>query len=278
MYWIAKSSKTGKVGEPRTASKGSLESPTIVRARGMAPANAIIEELTASQCRLRSVVFYDINAIVEFEADLPGRSTATISGHVASRVSAPPRFTYCVALDRVKPHIAPDVPNDPAPERSSRLRSLDSIKELPSSDGLTRTSQRLPTEFEMQYRTVSEGFKNAKGTNISTGGMLMTCRDALVDGMLLELHFALPSEVLRVYPERTRVFDVKHLLSGRTVPSKLRKPFNEMLVCARVIFHEPVGGGYYQYGLKFSGLERAARDDIARYVDALKHVKTRKTS
>jgi PilZ domain-containing protein len=215
---------------------------TQVKIRGVAPANAIVERITPTECVMRCVLLFDVNAPVEFEAHLPDQPPFAVRGRIRSRVPVPPRFEYTIAL---QPQEAP-----PAPE----IRT----------EEIGRRHQRFEAEFSLQYRTSKEGFRKAKGRNVSTGGLLMTCTESLVEGMFLELHFVLPSEVLAVYsfkPWWRR--------------SKLRQPFEDIVVQARVIHQRSVGSGLYAYGVNFVGLSRHDRDQIARFVDAVGRVKLR---
>ena len=262
---------------PATAPASSLESPTVVRARGMAPANAIVEHVTAHRCRLRSVVLFDAGATLDFDLVLPNRPAMSMHGRIAARTRSGPRFIYDVTLDRMTQKETDELAHTLAESHRSvsRLRSGASLKDLPTTDGLTRKQLRLEADFPIQYRTPKEGFKQGNAADISTGGLRLTCGDALVEGMLLELHFILPSDVLEVFPEETTVLDLRNPLQRRAVPSKLRQPFQDMVLYARVIFHEPLGDGTYAYGLSFYSLERTDREEIARYVDARRHHKLR---
>jgi hypothetical protein len=288
MSWIGSKTSVAKTVKARTPAPASasvpasvpatsLESPTVVRARGMAPANAIVEHVTAHRCRLRCVVLFDPGATLEFELTLPNRPAMTMHGRVAARTRSGPRFIYDVTLDRMTQKQTDELAHTLAQSHRSgtRLRSSATLKDLPTTDGLTRKQLRLEADFPIQYRTPKEAFKQAKAANISTGGLLLTCGDALVEGMLLELHFTLPSDVLQTYPEETMVLDLRNPLQRKAVPSKLREPFAEMVLYARVVYHEPIGGGAYSYGLSFYGLERRDREEIARYVDAQRHKKLR---
>jgi PilZ domain len=215
---------------------------TQVKTRGVAPAKAIVERITPTECVMRCVLLFDVNAPVEFEAHLPDRPPYAVKGRIRSRVPVPPRFEYTIAL---QPQEAPP---------SVEIRAED----------LGRKHERFEVEFSLQYRTAKEGFRKAKGRNVSTGGLLMTCKEALVEGMFLELHFVLPSEVLAVYS-----------FKKPSERSKLSQPFEDIVVQARVIHHRPVGSELYAFGVNFVGLGRHDRDQIARFVDAVARVKLR---
>lgn len=215
---------------------------TQVKTRGVAPANAVVERMTPTECVLRCVLLFDVNAPVEFEAHLPDRPPFAVKGTIRSRTPVPPRFEYTIAL---QPQPAPAV--------------------VPvSAEELGRKHQRFEAEFTVQYRTAKEGFRSAKGRNVSTGGLLMTCKEALVEGMFLELHFILPSEVLAVYS-----------FKKPSQRAKLSQPFDDIVVQARVVHHRPLGTGQYAYGVNFVGLDKRDREQITRFVDAVGRVKLR---
>lgn len=215
---------------------------TQVKTRGVAPANAIVELITPTECVLRCVLLFDVNAPVEFEAHLPDRPPFAVKGRIRSRVQVPPRFEYTIALQ----------PEEAPPTAEVRVEELG------------RKHERFEAEFSLQYRTSNEGFRKAKGRNVSTGGLLMTCKETLTEGMFLELHFVLPSEVLAVYS-----------FKKPWERSKLRQPFDDIVVQGRVIHCRTIGGGLFAYGVSFVGLIRRDRDQIARFVDALTRVKLR---
>jgi hypothetical protein len=213
---------------------------TVVKTRGVAAAKAIVDSISPTECVMRCVLLFDLNDPVEFEAHLPNRPPFAVQGRIRKRMPVPPRFEYTIAL----------APSAPAAARE------------PRGDERDRKHQRDEAEFGLRYRTSKEGYRAATARNISTGGLLMTCREALVEGMFLEMHFVLPSDVLAVY-------------SFRPAPArqKLRRPFEDIVVQGRVVHHRPLGGGQYAYGVNFVGLDRSDRDQIARFVDAAGRVK-----
>jgi hypothetical protein len=281
MPWIgakpqAKSSADAAARQP--AAPASLELATVVRARGHGAANAIVEHASAHECRLRSVVMFDTGAVLEFDLELPGHAAVSVRGRVASTSRSGPRFVYRVAFESMTPRETDDLARSLAHSHRtrSRLRDAAALERIPvTTDGLTRKHLRFEATFPIQYRTPKEDYKAAKAANVSPGGMLMTCGDALVEGMLLELHVCLPSDVLDAYPEETVVLDLRQTTERRAVPSKLRRPFETMVLHARVAFHDPIGNGVYNYGLAFCGIEREEREELARYVDAVRHAERR---
>ncbi|MBV8283507.1 MAG: PilZ domain-containing protein [Candidatus Eremiobacteraeota bacterium] len=249
--WIG--SKTQSTEPFRRAKPPSGPSfPTMLRARGIAPAQAFVEGLTEERCVLRSVVLLDVDAPVDFDGKRADGTSYVLRGRVRSRVAVPPRFEYDVELERSMPVVA----------------------EI-ALDESTRQRLRLEIEFPLQYRTAKEGFRHAKARNVSTGGLLMVCREALPESTFLELHFVLPSNVLNVYPEHSTILDIRAGFKRRSILSKRRRPFGDLVVAARVVHHRGIGDGYFAYGVSFFNAEKHARAEIARFVEAVRHVKLR---
>lgn len=246
-----------------------------LRATGVGPVKATIERLARPDCRVRCALLLEVGDSVEF--DLPGEPQMTLHGYVLSRSPEPPRFVYALALDAMNARQLED-----AEERvilalryeRSRLRDNASLGKGPPTEGI-RQRLRIQAEFALQYRTETHGFKSAKAANVSTGGLLIICGDPLFPGDHLELHFTLPSEVLNVYPSSTKVIDLRHIFKPREVHSQLRRPFEDMVLQARVAHQRPLPDGRYACGVSFIHPARSEREEIARYVDAVRHVKLR---
>jgi hypothetical protein len=255
----------------------SLEFVTMVSARGIAPANAVVEHLTASECRFRTVVFFDHGDVVEFEFGIA--PSVLVRGSVVSRTAKGPRFEYRMRLDRMSAKeidlLAFAVHENH--RRAAVARSNQrTVANLPTTcERLTRSSVRVLAQFDIRYRTAKEDFKAAKAGDLSTGGLLMTCADALVDGMPIELRFTLPSDVLKIYPEETVAIDLRAATVTRSRPDPRRR-FEEMVIGARVVTHQPVGNGTYRYGIAFTSIDGYQQEEIARYAHASQRAKNRR--
>jgi hypothetical protein len=277
--WIGNASKkTTPATAPSTAA-ASLEFPTTVSAKGLAPAQAIIEHLTVSEARLRSVLLFDHNSTLEFSFGLSGRPTVIARGRVVSRTQKGPRFLYRVVLDRMSASEADELARtvNEAHRRAALSRSLErSIRNIPTTDGLTRRSVRVSSEFELQFRTPKEASsKPARCCDISAGGMMIVTREILVDGMAVEVRFTLPNDVLVAYPEETVALDLRNRQVMRSVRSDMRRSFGEMVVLARVASHKILPTGEYGYGLAFHNLDGYTTEEIARYTHAAQLFKKR---
>jgi len=278
--WIGTASKKAA---PAVASETppSLEFPTTVSARGLSPAQAIIEHLTVSEARLRSVLLFDHNSTVEFSFGLSGRPTVIARGRIVSRTQKGPRFIYRVVLDRMSGSEADELARtvNEAHRRTALSRSLErSVRNLPTTDGLTRRTVRVSSEFELAFRTPKEAFKPARCADVSAGGMLIACREVLVDGMAIEVKFTLPADVLHVYPEETVALDLRNREVVRSTRSDMRCPFGEMVILARVASHQILPGGEYAYGLAFHNIDGYTTEEISRYTHAAQLAKKRRSN
>ncbi len=263
---------------PAPKAPHSLEFSTTVSARGITPAQAVIEHITACEARLRSVVFLDHNAQIEFPFGMQGRPFVIVRGRAISRAQKGPRFTYRIVLERMSPSEADELArtvND-VHRRQAISRTLErAIEGIPTTDSLTRSSVRVSVQFPVQYRTAKENYKSAKAGDVSCGGLSINCKDALVEGMPVELRFTLPSDVLEIYPEETAVFDLRKREVTRSTANDLRREFEEIVVLARVVSHQPLVGGGVNYGLAFHNLSGFEREEIARYAHAAQLAKRR---
>ncbi|HTU81642.1 MAG TPA: PilZ domain-containing protein [Candidatus Acidoferrales bacterium] len=275
MTWIgSRTHKRPATAEPASA-PASLEFPVSVSARGIAPASAVLEHLTANECRFRTVVFFDPGDGVEF-AYATSSGQIFVRGSVVARTTSGPRFLYRMRLDRMSSKeldaLARAVNENH--RRAASRNFAQSLNAVPTTDRLTRASVRVVTQFPLVYRTPKDGFRNAKAGNVSSGGLLMSCADVLVEGLPVELRFTLPSDVLRVFPEETAVLDLRNARIDYS-PTDPRRPFEEMVVGARVVTGREAGGGGYRYGLAFTAIDGYQQEEIARYTHAVQRSRNR---
>jgi len=149
-----------------------------------------------------------------------------------------------------------------------------SIAALPTTERLTRMSVRVLAQFPVVYRTPKHDYRPAKAGNVSSGGLLMACDEALVEGLPCELRFTLPSDVLKVFPEETAIIDVRNA-TVRSRSSDSRRPFEEMMVGARVVTCQEGPNGGYRYGMAFTNIDGFQQEEIARYTNAVQRAKHR---
>jgi hypothetical protein len=237
----------------------------------MSASNAVIEHISATECRLRSVMFFEQGSVLSFDFVISGKTVVHLHGRVVARASNGPRFNYRLMLDRTTPQETDELARmlAQAHQRKAKARSLErAIASIPTTDGPARKSLRVMTKFPVQYRSAKEDFREGKALDVSSGGLALECDVALVAGMTIELKFTLPSDVLSVYPEQTQVLDLKNRTVRQIARPDLCEEFEEIECRARVVSHNPIGNRTYSYGLIFTDLDGVVREEIARYVHA----------
>jgi len=160
-------------------------------------------------------------------------------------------------------------------QRQAQARSNEAvIRNMPTTERLTRATVRVVSQFPIIYRTPKEDYRQARAGDISAGGLLMICGEALVEGEPVELKFRLPCDVLAVYPEETALLDFR---KGTATPLRAdqRRPFQEMTIGARVVNHRPLGNRTYAYGLAFTCIDGFQQEELARYTHAVQRVRNR---
>jgi hypothetical protein len=207
----------------------SLEYETTVSSRGIAPAHAVIEELGAARCRLRTLVFFDTGDTIEFTY---GPDAALVRGTVFSHTTNGARFVYDVGLDRMSAKEMDALARAVAPGGES-LADHPGVAEL-----LRRSAPRVSTRFDVIYRTPSVDASQALAVDVSTGGLMMSCGKLMVPGVPVELRFTLP-------------------------------PATEMTLGARIVSRQEVKKGTFLYGLAFMRLEDDHRKTLTGYVAAV---------
>ncbi len=281
MSWISSSPqasvKDGRQKGPESAAAGIvLEHKTTLHSRNASGTSATVEHITSSQCRLRTTALLVRNDIVEFEFGISGRPQARAIGRIISRVPAARQFSYLVMLDQMsvaQTDVLARAISD-VYRRYALSRSLDRhAASLPSTRA--RSDLRVVSQVAVQYRADNGELLPGKAGDISSGGLSLICPSSLLVGMFVELRFTLPSEVLRVYPEETLAFDLHTATFKGAGRADLRRPFDLMLLRARVVSRNVVGSGVQSYGLSFYGIDGFTREEIARYVHAVQLAKRR---
>lgn len=180
------------------SASGSLECPTMIKSAAREPAMAIIEMLTAQECRFRSIVGFEIGETVAFDLALHGAPRVVIRGRVTSRAKNGPRTSCVVAIDGSQSDVPSDI-REAAEMALSQARSR-SAADLPTGNGLTRSSVRVAVTMDVEYAVSGGSMRRGIATNISTGGMLMRAPETLAVGASLDVAFTLPAthEALRV--------------------------------------------------------------------------------
>lgn len=282
MSWIEKPS-TRRIapptrgGTPQQQLK-SLEYGSRVSAKGVASSQAVIEQLSATECSFRSVSFFVPGDIVELE--FGDDADVCIRGRVVSRASIGPRFSYTTSLKVMNASETDALARALADKyrREAMSRSLERLRSsLLTTENSKRASHRVLSQFPILFRRSSndEAYKSASAGNISSTGLLMVVNDRLKPETQLDLRFTLPSAVLAAYPEETTTLDVRRLAIIRGPRPDERRPFEEMRVGARVATVIENLRGTFACGIEFTQIDGAEREEIARYVHAVQQAKRR---
>lgn len=216
--------------QPTDTTSTSLESPTMIRIDDAPPVMGIIEHLTPSECRLRTMTAFDVGANAAFEFTPYGAPKLAVHGKIVSREAAGSRYVYVLVLPALAKEASAALTAAVQQTRSHAERTRTEVRATP---GLTRTSVRVRADFDLSYATGEHSERRARATNISAGGILMNCGDAIVVGSSLRLRFTLP---------------------GAT---------EETAVYARVVAHQEASPNY---NLAFYDVDAATRAAIERFV------------
>lgn len=163
----------------------------MIKCANRAPAMAIVEQLTGKTCRFRSIVAFEVGETVEFDLALHGAPRIVVRGQITDRALHGPRTSCVLEIDAT----TSDVPEDilEAASMASRQARTRSSADVPTADGLTRTTIRVDLSARVSYTVDGGRPQDAVATNISVGGMLMRAPVQLAVGASLDVAFSLPS-------------------------------------------------------------------------------------
>ena len=222
----------------------SLEYPTMLHLAGKPPVMAIIETLSPSECRLRSVSVLEEGTKVDFDFTAQGAGRVTVRGTISLRVAQGVRNSYRVTLDPLQVKEKSDLAQ--AAQSAQRHAASRVASDVPTSNGLTRASIRVPVDLHVSYRNPLKERRNARATNLSSGGMLLKSDERLAVGSELELNVAIPG-------------------SAGTAA-------RELALLGRIVAHQDAPSGLFDYNVAFHNVPTAIRQAITSYVDEI-HVR-----
>lgn len=222
--------------QPTLANDNPIEFPVMLHA-GSKPCMGIIERISTSECRIRSLVEFAPQTRVEFDIATRGLR-AKVRGTIVDAQTRPPRWYYAVQIESL-----------PSGERETLARAIDELNArlhathlASESGGLARASVRVPVNFPVEY--VNEGGERGTGNagDLSVGGMLMVCDPLLEIGKPLTLSFRLPAT------------------SGAEGSA--------MRISARIVAHQLTSDGRWSNNLAFTGVDPSIHADLTHFVGA----------
>jgi len=176
------------MSDPETT-LASLEAPSMIRADGAAPVMAIIEHVSAHECRLRAVNVFEVGERLDFTVSVHGAPTIALSGKVVTRKENGARHAYVLSLATTLAQTeAIAKANDAARHRAAHTA------DVRTENGLTRATLRIAVDFDVLYTQAGSSARSARATNISMGGVLMNTSAELPVGASIEMRLPLGSE------------------------------------------------------------------------------------
>ncbi|HTX57169.1 MAG TPA: PilZ domain-containing protein [Candidatus Acidoferrales bacterium] len=171
------------------AALSSLEVPTMVSG-GDAPVMAIIEHLSAAECRMRSVHAFAIGTQIDFDVAVHGAPTVSLRGTIVSRKQNGARFAYVTTIQSGDVHV------EAIAKANDAARARARTEEVQTGTGLTRVNQRVAVDFVLHYSRHGSETRTARATNISTGGVHMNTPDEIPVGAAIEMELPLENRRL----------------------------------------------------------------------------------
>ena len=213
----------------------SLEFPVMLHATGKSPVMGIIEALTTAECRMRSLVAFEVGGRLEFELIVHGGAHAKLAGIVSEVRDALPRHHYKLRLAEL-PVSEREALTLVIAELHSRASGGHAVHS--SSGPLARASVRAPVDFVVRFAVEGGGQGTGHAANISVGGMLMYSEATLAVGATLELTFNLEFGGAR----------------------------RDVVTSARIVAHQKRPDGRWQYHIAFFNVDPGMREHVAAYV------------
>jgi hypothetical protein len=165
----------------------------VSQGQGASSVMAIIEHLSAAECRMRSVHGFPIDTQLEFTLSVHGAPTVPLRGKIIASKQSGPRYAYVVALQNAGEHSeAIAKANDAARARATAQADVKSI------EGLTRSSVRVPVDLMLRYAQLGAQARRAHAINISSGGVHMNTDDEIPVGAAIDLEIPLEGKHVKV--------------------------------------------------------------------------------
>lgn len=215
------------MSDPETT-LASLEAPSMIRVDGSAPVMAIIEHVSAHECRLRAVSVFEIGERLDFTVSVHGAPTIALSGKIVTRKQSGARHAYVLALATTLAQAEAI-----AKANDAGRRRVGHAPDVHTENGLTRAALRIPVDFDVFYTLSGSTARSARATNISAGGVLMNTTAELPVGASIEMKVPLGDERVTVH--------------------------------GRIVAHQEMSPNY---NVAFYEMSDEARESIARFVES----------
>jgi hypothetical protein len=175
---------------PTDSKTGSLEIPTMIKVNAAsAPVMGIIEEVTNTQVRLRSMSAFVEGDKLEFDLTLRGAPKTHLSGRITSAAQSGTRKVYVLSLKDL-PQEQQRVIGAAATAAKEHVRANHDGEQ---TGGLTRSSVRVPVQMDVHFTLGGGAEQIGRATDISTGGILLNYHTNIPVGTEVDLSFRLPN-------------------------------------------------------------------------------------
>lgn len=282
MLWLRRLAPVRRANK-RESYRQSLELPIAVGIAGLpAPVYGTLVNISEDGCRLRSLILIDRGRSIEFQVNRTGHPALELHGKIVSR-SNPLHgggYEYGVTFSEMNPSeratLVREILELQRREAMSRAEKAPNTAAPPSVATLQRRrSVRTMYAFPVRYRFGNKSAAPGEANDISTGGLRLTCLDGIALGTEIELRFALPHRVLRIYPEAQLRSEITPFGPRRVRIPDHRRPFDEMVVHARVVSRFASAHGRKVYGVQFTDIDGYHREEVARFIHAVQLEKLR---
>lgn len=269
-------------GNQRRSYRQSIELPIAVAVRGLAAVvYGTLIDISESGCRLRSLILLDRHRIVEFTLNRPGSPPLELQGRIATRItpSSEAGYEYGVMFEGLttatQAALAAEIAELQRRAAAARAEAARREAEPPPAEGQRRRDLRTTAKFPVKYRPTNRAAKLGEATDVSPGGLRLSCDDSLPIGSDLELRFTLPNDVLSVYPPSNERIEISPFGHRRVRMPDNRRPFEEMIVHGRILTRFDPDRGRECYGVGFTDIDGYQREEIARFAHAAQLVRLR---
>jgi c-di-GMP-binding flagellar brake protein YcgR len=243
----------------------------------------MLMNISETGCRLRSLVLLDRNRVVEFELSRPGSPVISLRGRILSRStpSSDAGYEYGVAFEEgsadQRDALGREIVEIGQRADAARIAAREAARYVAGGGPQRRTSVRTSFSIPVRYRPANRAPSMGEASNISAGGLRLTCLDSLAVGSELEIRFTLPSSVLTVYPASAERVEIAPFAAHSTHLPDNRRPFDEIAVRGRILARYDAARGQEIYGVAFTDIDGYQREEIARFTHAVQLGRARNT-
>ncbi len=278
MTWLKPPAPPAPHANQRQSFRLALETPIVLRLFSIQkPVHGLLVDISASGCRFRSLTLLERGQVIAFDWKRSGHSTIELRGKIISRRKQA-SLEYGVEFERLLSSEVEALQCElmELQRRAAAARS-EAAGDNPHPTKQRRRTFRTVVTVNVTYkRDQLPGNHRGRASDLSIGGLRLTCDEILLSDELLTLTFTLPNEILGSFPDYVDEIDISPF-GPRIVkkPHPLR-PFEEIRLRAKVVQRFADVRGRVVVGLQFVQINGFDREQIARYIHAAQLYKLRR--